>query len=184
MPGGGLSTDGDRWLASRADFLVPAKALSIIFRGKFRDILRREGMLKLVNPAVGRRDWVVHSEATGDGRHSLRYLAPYVVRVAIGDHRIVSCDDGKVTFTYRRVGSNRPRKWIASRPPRSMMSGGDGICALLECRGWSRGARPSRRLPAGTADSTRRWTYGNGLYPTGRAGLYVLSSVADAAEVM
>ena len=38
------------------------------------------------------------------------YLAPYVFRVAIGDHRIVSCDDGKVTFTYRRVGSNRPRK--------------------------------------------------------------------------
>src|SRR5262249_38793479 len=29
---------------------------------------------------------------------------------AIGDHRIVACDDGKVTFTYRRVGSNRPRK--------------------------------------------------------------------------
>jgi hypothetical protein len=29
--------------------------------------------------------------------------------VAIGDRRIVSCDDGKVTFTYRRVGSNRPR---------------------------------------------------------------------------
>jgi len=30
--------------------------------------------------------------------------------VAIGDHRIVSCDDGQVTFTYRRSGSNRPRK--------------------------------------------------------------------------
>jgi hypothetical protein len=29
--------------------------------------------------------------------------------VAIGDHRIVSCDDGRVTFRYRRVGSNRPR---------------------------------------------------------------------------
>src|SRR5262249_37714051 len=41
---------------------------------------------------------------------SLRYLAPYVFRVAIGDHRIVSCDDGQVTFTYRRVGSNRRRK--------------------------------------------------------------------------
>jgi hypothetical protein len=53
---------------------------------------------------------VVHSQAAGDGRASLRYLAPYVFRVAIGDHRIVSCDDGQVTFTYRRVGSNRPRK--------------------------------------------------------------------------
>ena len=29
--------------------------------------------------------------------------------MAIGDHRIVSCDDGRVTFTYRKVGSNRRR---------------------------------------------------------------------------
>jgi hypothetical protein len=110
VPGGGLSADGSRWLASRADFLVPAKALSIVFRAKFRDILRRQGLLDLVDSAVWHRDWVVHSQPAGDGRESLRYLAPYVFRVAIGDHRIVSCDDGKVTFTYRRVGSNRPRK--------------------------------------------------------------------------
>src|SRR5512135_83055 len=110
VPGGGLSADGSRWLPSRADFLVPAKALSIVFRAKFRDILRREGLLNLVAPAVWSRDWVVHSQATGDGRASLRYLAPYVFRVAIGDRRIVSCDDGKVTFAYRRVGSNRPRR--------------------------------------------------------------------------
>ena len=38
------------------------------------------------------------------------YLAPYVFRVAIGNHRIVSCEDGNVTFTYRRVGSKRLRK--------------------------------------------------------------------------
>src|SRR3954451_9438321 len=110
VPGGGISADGSRWLPSRADFLVPVQALSMIFRAKFRDLLSREGLLNLVDPAVWRRDWVVHSQAAGDGRASLHYLAPYVFRVAIGDHRIVSCDDGKVTFTYRRVGSNRPRK--------------------------------------------------------------------------
>src|SRR4051812_44379533 len=110
VPGGGVSGDGSRWLPSRADFLVPAKALSIVFRAKFRDILRREGLLNLVDPTVWSRGWVVHSQAAGDGRQSLRYLAPYVFRVAIGDHRIVSCDDGKVTFAYRRVGSHRARK--------------------------------------------------------------------------
>ena len=110
VPGGGLNADGGCWLPSRADFFVPVKALSVVFRAKFRDILRREGLLGLVDPAVWSRDWVVHSQAAGDGRESLRYLAPYVFRVAIGDHRLVSCDDGKVTFTYRRVGSNRPRK--------------------------------------------------------------------------
>ena len=64
----------------------------------------------MVDPAAWRRDWVVDSQAAGDGRASLRYLAPYVFRVAIGDHRIVSCEDGIVTFTYRRVGSKRLRK--------------------------------------------------------------------------
>ena len=110
VPGGGLSADGSRWLPSRADFLVPVQALSIVFRAKFRDILNREGLLNLADPAVWRRDWVVHSQAAGDGRAALGYLAQYVFRVAIGDHRIVSCDDGHVTFAYRRVGSQRPRR--------------------------------------------------------------------------
>lgn len=110
VPGGGLSAAGDRWLPSRADFLVPVRALSIVFRAKFRDLLRDEGLLGSVDPAAWDRDWVVHCQPAGDGRQSLRYLAPYVFRVAIGDHRIVSCDDGQVTFSYRKVGSNRRRK--------------------------------------------------------------------------
>lgn len=92
----------------RADFFVPVKALSILFH-KFRDALDRAGLLDQVNPAVWGQDWVVHSKAVGDGRASLKYLAPYVFRVAISDRRIVSCDDGRVTFTYRRSGSNRHR---------------------------------------------------------------------------
>jgi hypothetical protein len=110
VPGGGLSADGTRWLPSRADFLVPVKALSILFRARFRDRLGRAGLLEGVAPAVWHRDWVVHCQPAGDGRESLRYLAPYVFRVAIGDHRIVACDDDRVTFTYRKVGSKRQRE--------------------------------------------------------------------------
>jgi hypothetical protein len=110
VPGEGVNDDGGSWLPSRADFFVSVKALSILFRAKFRDILKREGLLSQVDPSLWRRNWVVDSRATGDGRASLRYLAPYVFRVAISDRRIVSCDDGKATFTYRRSGSNRVRK--------------------------------------------------------------------------
>jgi hypothetical protein len=110
VPGGGIGGDGERWLPSRADFLVPVKPLSIVFRAKFRDRLRDEGLLGQVDPSAWDRDWVVHCQPAGDGRQSLRYLAPYVFRVAIGDHRIVACDDGRVTFTYRKVGSSRRRK--------------------------------------------------------------------------
>ena len=111
VPGGGIDEGGNRWLPSRADFLVPVEALSILFR---RQVPRHPGARRtcftLVHPAAWQRDWVVHSRAAGDGRASLRIFAPYVFRVAIGNRRIVSCEDGNVTFTYRRVGSKRLRK--------------------------------------------------------------------------
>src|SRR5262249_25600733 len=110
VPGGGISADGTEWLPSRADFFVPVGALSVLFRAKFRDALGRAGLLSPVDPAVWRQRWVVQSKAVGDGRASLQYLAPYVFRVAISDRRIVACDDGRVTFSYRRSGSNRWRK--------------------------------------------------------------------------
>jgi hypothetical protein len=114
VPGGGLSDDGARWLPSHAHFLVPVRALSKVFRAKFRDCLRRAGLLHQIDPSVWRQDWVVHSQAVGDGRASLKYLAPYVFRVAISDHRIVSCDDRNVTFSYRKSGSRRWRRMTLS----------------------------------------------------------------------
>jgi hypothetical protein len=110
VPGGGLSKDGSQWLSSRKDFFVPVRALSILFRAKFRDALGRAGLLAGVDSAVWRQHWVVDSRAVGDGRASLKYLAPYVFRVAISDRRIVSCAEGRVAFSYRKSGSNRWRK--------------------------------------------------------------------------
>jgi Putative transposase/Transposase zinc-binding domain len=116
VPGGGLSADGTQWLPSHAHFFVPVHALSILFRGKFRGALDRAGELAQVDPAVWRQDWVVHSQAVDDGRASLKYLAPYVFRVAISDRRIVSCADGKVTYSYRKSGSNRWRNMTVDGP--------------------------------------------------------------------
>ena len=110
VPGGGISADGRTWLPSRAHFFVAVRPLSILFRAKFRDTLARAGLLTGVDSAVWRQDWVVHSQAVGDGRASLKYLAPYVFRVAISDRRIVSYDDDSVTFSYRKSGSNRWRR--------------------------------------------------------------------------
>jgi hypothetical protein len=110
VPGGGLSDDGTRWLAARADFFVPVRALAKIFRGKFRDCLERAGLLAQIDPSVWRQDWVVHSQAAGDGQRSLKYLTPYVYRVAISDQRILACSKGSVTFAYRKSGSKRWRQ--------------------------------------------------------------------------
>jgi hypothetical protein len=109
VPGGGVSEDGATWLPSRPNFFVPVKALSVIYRAKFREAMRRAGLLEQIDPSVWHEAWVVHSQAVGDGRDSLKYLAPYVFRVAISDRRILSCDDGKVAFSYRKSGSQRWR---------------------------------------------------------------------------
>jgi hypothetical protein len=41
VPGGGLSADGRCWLSASKEFLMPVEALSLIFRAKFRDALRK-----------------------------------------------------------------------------------------------------------------------------------------------
>ncbi len=40
VPAGGIDRDGTRWLSSRDDFFLPVKALSKIFRGKFRELVQ------------------------------------------------------------------------------------------------------------------------------------------------
>jgi hypothetical protein len=109
VPGGALSEDGSQWHASRMNFFLPVRALSVLFRAKFREALKAAGLYDRVDAAVWDQDWVVHSHPVGDGRASLKYLAPYVFRVAISDRRIVSFDDQSVTFSYRKSGSNRWR---------------------------------------------------------------------------
>jgi hypothetical protein len=109
MPGGAVSDDGSHWLGSRADFFLPVRALSILYRAKFRDAMQDAGLLHLIDPSVWQQDWVVHCQPAGDGRTSLKYLAPYVFRVALSDRRMVSFDDHTVTFSYRKSGSQRWR---------------------------------------------------------------------------
>jgi hypothetical protein len=109
VPGGGPNADHSAWMPSHTHFFVPDTALSRIYRARLRDAMQAAGLLGQIDPAVWSKDWVVKTVAVGDGRASLRYLAAYVFRVAIGDHRIRSCEDGRVTFTYRKSGSRRWR---------------------------------------------------------------------------
>jgi hypothetical protein len=110
VPGGGLADDGESWLPSGAQFYLPVRPLSILYRAKFKDAMRRAGLLDRIDPDVWKEPWIVHSKAVGDGRASLKYLAPYVFRVAISDSRIVYCEEGQVTFTYRKNGTSHWRK--------------------------------------------------------------------------
>jgi hypothetical protein len=109
VPGGGLSTDRAEWLPSRANFFVPVKALSPIYRALFKQEMQHAGHLKYLDPQVWAIPWNVHSQANPNGQTSFKYLAPYVFKVAISNSRIVSLTGRTVTFTYRKPGSARPR---------------------------------------------------------------------------
>jgi len=106
VPGGGPSRDRTRWLSSRQDFYMPVKALSPIYRAKFRDAMERAGLLHRIDPKVWTLDWNVDSQAVGESHTSLKYLAPYVFKVAISDNRILRVEDRTVTFKYREHGTN------------------------------------------------------------------------------
>ncbi|KAA1256866.1 putative transposase [Rubripirellula obstinata] len=69
-------------------------------QAKFADHLRELGLYDQVDASVWKKKWIVDIRAVGDGRSVLKYLAPYVHRVAISDNRIVSVDEKTVTFRY------------------------------------------------------------------------------------
>lgn len=109
VPGGGVCAD-QRWLPARKGFLVPVKALSKLFRGIFMDLVRRELPQLTIPLDAWNQPWVVYCKPSVQGTEAvLNYLARYVHRVAITNSRILSIEDGKVTFRYQPHG-NVPAK--------------------------------------------------------------------------
>jgi hypothetical protein len=86
------------------------KPLSIIFRGKFRDALKKTELFSLVAPPVWKKAWVVDSEPLGSGAEAFRYLAPYIFSVAISNNRILKLEEGKVTFEYKESATGRKKR--------------------------------------------------------------------------
>jgi hypothetical protein len=113
VPAGGVDKDGN-WLAARKTFLLPVKALSKIFRAKFRQALRKSPCYEEIPSKVWHQPWIVHCQPVGDGSASLKYLAPYIFRVAISNKRIVKMSSTHVTFRYRSTRTGKTKTCIVS----------------------------------------------------------------------
>ncbi|MCG3158233.1 MAG: hypothetical protein DKINENOH_04874 [bacterium] len=99
-----------KWLPVRGKFLVPVKALSKIFRAKFRDALKKKPELFSQVPSeTWKKDWVVDCRPVGSGERELKYLAPYIFRVAISNRRLLKLENGNVTFQFRDCETKRFR---------------------------------------------------------------------------
>jgi Putative transposase len=107
VPGGALGSKDRRWHSSSIGFYLPVRALSRIFRGKFRDEIAKQDLLAEVPAEVWGIDWNVNCQAVGSAEASVRYLSHYVFKVAISESRILRVDEQHVFFRYRRPHSNR-----------------------------------------------------------------------------
>ena len=129
VPGGGLSLDGERWVACRPGFFLSVRVLSRLFRRRFLEELVRvhhAGQLRFFGEHVPLADnlafvtwlrpvrqceWVVYAKRPFAGPDAvLAYLSRYTHRVAICNSRLISLDERGVTFRwkdYRDKGSTR-----------------------------------------------------------------------------
>jgi len=111
VTGGGLSTDGDRWVrAGRGRYLFPVKVMGALFRGKFLDGLRRlreRGEVDAGDDAafhrllddLYRQSWVVYAKRPfGGPAHVYQYVGRYTHRIAISNQRLITFDGGGVRF--------------------------------------------------------------------------------------
>lgn len=120
VPGGGLSEDGQRWIAAREGFFLPVRVLSRLFRGKYLaylrqayqdgELVRAGGLKDLAIPSawhaflapLQKTDWVVYAKAPfGSAEQVLKYLARYTHRVAISNRRLIALEEDQVTFSYK-----------------------------------------------------------------------------------
>jgi hypothetical protein len=120
VPGGGLSFDGERWIACKPGFFLPVRVLSRLFRRRFLEELElahRTGQLQFFGEHVPLTDatvfaewlaplrnceWVVYAKRPFAGPAAvLAYLSRYTHRVAIANSRLVSLDQRGVTFNWK-----------------------------------------------------------------------------------
>jgi len=107
VPGGGVSDKG-QWLRARKNHLVPVKALSKLFRGKFMALAASKLPDVKFPQAAWNQPWVVYCKPAVQGSQNiLNYLGRYVHRVAITNSRILSISNGKVTFRYQNCGQSQ-----------------------------------------------------------------------------
>jgi len=111
VPGGGVKLDDNgnaiSWQSTPKNFLFHHDTLVRVYQAKLADELRACELYDRVPASVWDKKFVVDIQAVGHGLATLKYLAPYVHRVALSDKRIVAVDDSSVTYTVRPSKSKK-----------------------------------------------------------------------------
>lgn len=110
VPAGGLTQDEKTWAPARHNFFLPVRALSRVFCGKLQQALRGMDFYPRIPATVWQQKWVVHCEPVGSGLNALKYLAPYIFRVALSNNRLLKLAGDRVTFRYRATDTGAEKR--------------------------------------------------------------------------
>ena len=72
------------------------------------------------------KDWMVHCQPVRSGVAALKYLAPYIFRVAISasgtcrNNRILKVEDDQVTFRYKDSDTGETRRCAVTAQDRTL----------------------------------------------------------------
>lgn len=120
VPGGGISSDGSKWVSCRPGFFLPVRVLSRLFRRLFLEKLMAAHAAGRLNffadhaplahtqafaahlAPLRRSEWVVYAKRPFGGPEAvLAYLSRYTHRVAIANSRLIAFDQHGVTFKWK-----------------------------------------------------------------------------------
>jgi len=118
VAGGVVADNGQRWIPFKANYLFNQRALSLVFRGKFMQLIHRACQTQrlkcdpqwyqTLKHTLFAKNWVVSvRDPVKDPQQVLDYLARYTHRVAIANSRLTSLQNGMVTFTAKNRKKNR-----------------------------------------------------------------------------
>ncbi len=118
VAGGAISKDGSYWTPCKGNYLFNKEALSLVFRGKFMDLMSRAcrcenlkfagGEYKKLKTRLYEKKWIIDvRDPVKRPEHVLEYMARYTHRVAIANSRIMALKDGMVTFKIKNRKKNR-----------------------------------------------------------------------------
>jgi hypothetical protein len=104
VPGGGITKKG-KWKAAKYKdkYLFPKRAMSLVFRAKFMELLRQKMEVpQVVAKAAFKQNWVVYAKRPfASPKTVVEYLGRYTHKVAISNHRLHSVSNQQVVFAYK-----------------------------------------------------------------------------------
>lgn len=108
VAGGVICKDSGQWLPIKnKKFLVPLPALSVIFRARFMKLARKSLPHIEFPHSIWQKKWVVFTKPyIKGGQRVLQYLARYIHRIAITNSRILSDNNGSISFKYYDLKSH------------------------------------------------------------------------------